>query len=339
VAALGALLASAAVAHAAGPVVISATVDSGAGEHGQLTIVGQNLPPTPVVALGGTVLDVVSASPGQIVASLQNVAGIQDAPGDYLLAISKGNSAYAAFTVTIGAVGQTGPTGPKGDKGDIGDTGPEGLPGTTGLAGPAGPPGLPGLAGLPGATGPTGPQGPAGATGPQGPAGPSGTPGINGANGGPGPVGPTGPAGPPGPQGPAGSGLPPAFQSAPQLEAVMLVQTQGSETTEIVAKLLPAGKYLLLVEASFVNENTGLGQNTNRQVRCHSPSSSSVGLIEDMPGSFQGLTVNHLAIIDLAVQTSVSYRCSVYGLPLLPGFESNVRASARVMAIKVDSIS
>jgi hypothetical protein len=119
----------------------------------------------------------------------------------------------------------------------------------------------------------------------------------------------------------------------------MLLQTQGSETTEIVAKLLPAGKYLLVIEASFVNENTGLGQNTNRQVRCHSPSSGSVGLIEDMPGGFQRLTVNHIALIDLAVPTSVSYRCSVYGLPLLPGFESNVRSSARVMAIKVDSIS
>jgi hypothetical protein len=58
-----------------------------------------------------------------------------------------------------------------------------------------------------------------------------------------------------------------------------------------------------------------------------------------MPGGFQGLTVNHITTIDLPVPTSVSYRCSVYGLPLLPGFESNVRASARVMAIKVDSIS
>ena len=73
------------------PVVTSASVDFTAGANGQLTIVGQFLPTPPVVALGGTVLGTVSASPTKIVASLQNVAGIQNQPGDYLLTISKGS--------------------------------------------------------------------------------------------------------------------------------------------------------------------------------------------------------------------------------------------------------
>jgi len=63
------------VAHAAGrPVVTTARADATAGGFGQVTIVGQNLPVPPVVALGGTELSVVSASATEIVASLQNVA-------------------------------------------------------------------------------------------------------------------------------------------------------------------------------------------------------------------------------------------------------------------------
>jgi len=172
VTALLALLSSGAVAHTAGlPVVTSATVDSTAGGFGQVTIVGQNLPVPPVVALGGTALGVVSASPTQIVASLQNVAGIKDLPGDYLLAISKGSIPYAVFVVTVGAAGPAGPTGPTGAKGDRGDTGPQGLPGATGPAGPTGAAGINGLNGAPGFAGPTGPSGPAGPAGPTGPAG------------------------------------------------------------------------------------------------------------------------------------------------------------------------
>jgi hypothetical protein len=164
--ALLALLSSGAVVHAAGlPLVISARVDSEAGGYGELTIVGQNLPVPPVVALGGTVLGVVSASPTQIVASLQNVAGIHETPRDYLLVISKGAIPYAAFIVTVGAVGPAGPTGPKGEKGDVGDTGPQGLPGATGPAGPSGPAGANGLNGPPGAAGPSGPPGLAGQRG------------------------------------------------------------------------------------------------------------------------------------------------------------------------------
>lgn len=153
VAGLVALL-SGGVAHAAGlPIVISTSVDPAAGDYGQLTIVGQNLLTPPVVTLGSTALGVVSASPTQIVASLQNVAGIEHTPGDYLLVLSRGPLPYAAFTVTIGAVGPAGPVGPKGDKGDAGDTGPQGLPG---------------LNGINGATGPTGPVGPVGPAGPKG---------------------------------------------------------------------------------------------------------------------------------------------------------------------------
>ena len=72
------------VAQATGgiPVVTRASFDFTAGAYGQITIVGQFLPIPPVVALGGTALGVVSASPTQIVASLQNVAGIEDVPGE-----------------------------------------------------------------------------------------------------------------------------------------------------------------------------------------------------------------------------------------------------------------
>ena len=120
------------------PVVISASIDFMAGTNGEITIAGQLLPTPPVVALGGRLLGVVSASPTQIVASLDSMS-IE--PGDYRLAISKGRAVYAVFVVTIGAVG---PTGPMGAKGDTGDVGPQGLPGEPGPTGPSGPPGPPG---------------------------------------------------------------------------------------------------------------------------------------------------------------------------------------------------
>lgn len=137
-----ALLSGLGIAHESGgiPVVTSASIDFTAGSHGQIAISGRHLPTRPTVALGGTRLDVVSASPTQIVASLQNVAGIQDSPGDYLVLISKRDHPSAAFVATIGAVGPAGPAGEPGPKGDKGDTGPQGI----GLPGPAGPPGPPG---------------------------------------------------------------------------------------------------------------------------------------------------------------------------------------------------
>ena len=91
--------------------VTSASVDFTAGTYGQITIVGQSLPTSPVVALDGTVLGTVSSSPTQIVASLQNVAGIQNHPGDYLLTISQGGWVHAVFVATIGAAGPAGPQG------------------------------------------------------------------------------------------------------------------------------------------------------------------------------------------------------------------------------------
>jgi hypothetical protein len=113
------------------PQVISATVDFTVG-YGQITIVGENLPSTPNVKLGGTRLDVLSNSPTEIVASLQAVAGIQNLPGDYQLSISQGNGASNTFVVTIGAAGPEGPRGPKGDKGDTGPAGPAGATGPSG---------------------------------------------------------------------------------------------------------------------------------------------------------------------------------------------------------------
>jgi len=137
------------------PQVVSATVDFAVG-YGQLTIVGESLPSSPDVRLGGTLLDVLSNSPTEIVASLQAVAGIQNLPGDYQLSISQGNGASNAFVVTIGAAGPEGPRGAKGDKGDTGPAGPPGPKGDNGDVGPQGP------QGPPGAQGPAGQQGPPG---------------------------------------------------------------------------------------------------------------------------------------------------------------------------------
>src|SRR6266700_1823306 len=137
------------------PKVLSTTADFTVG-YGQLTIVGENLPSAPNVKLGGTVLDVLSNSSTEIVASLQAVAGIQNLPGDYQLSISQGNGASNAFVVTIGAAGPEGPRGAKGDKGDTGPAGPPGPKGDNGDAGPQGPPGAQG------AQGPAGQQGPPG---------------------------------------------------------------------------------------------------------------------------------------------------------------------------------
>jgi hypothetical protein len=125
------------------PQVLSATVDFTVG-YGQITIAGENLPSTPNVKLGGTLLDVLSSSPSEIVASLQAVAGIQNLPADYQLAISQGNGSSNTFVVTIGAVGPEGLRGPKGDKGDTGPQGTQGAKGDTGATGPAGPAGPPG---------------------------------------------------------------------------------------------------------------------------------------------------------------------------------------------------
>lgn len=127
-------------AHESGgvPVVTSATVDLAAGPHGQITISGHSLPTHPSLALGGTSLGVISASRTQIVASLQNVAGIEDSPGDYLVLISKWGHPSAAFVATVGGVGPAGPAGEPGPKGDKGDTGPEGMIGPRGPTGPAG---------------------------------------------------------------------------------------------------------------------------------------------------------------------------------------------------------
>src|SRR5260221_5479255 len=157
------LLAGGGVANATGvPVVTSASVDFTAGPYGQVTIMGQFLLTPPAVALGGTVLGVVSATSTKVVASLQNVASIRNSPGSYLLVLSKGGLPYAAFVATVGSVaptGRAGPAGPtgllgaKGDKGDTGSTGstgPQGPKGDPGPAGPAGgqrPPWAPGLPG------------------------------------------------------------------------------------------------------------------------------------------------------------------------------------------------
>lgn len=150
--------------------VTQASLDFAANE---ITIIGSHLPRHPSVVLGGTDLgEPLRSSATQIVASLANVAGISNEPGDYLLAVCGPRSVHGralaaeaaptdgeggrggyrhcntTFVVTVGAIGPEGPQGPPGEKGDRGDVGPQGLPG------------------------PQGPQGPQGPIGPRGPAGP-----------------------------------------------------------------------------------------------------------------------------------------------------------------------
>jgi Collagen triple helix repeat (20 copies) len=158
------------------PRVLSAMLVLNAPPSGEITISGQNLPRAPHVALGGTLLTVLSSSDTDIVASLEAVAGIENYPGDYLLVVSPhGRSGpSSAFVVTVGGNGSPGPSGPAGPPGPAGPAGPAGSAGPVGATGPAGPPGPPGPQGPMGLPGPPGPTGPTGATGPAGPPGPPG---------------------------------------------------------------------------------------------------------------------------------------------------------------------
>src|SRR5262245_22726589 len=109
--------------------IVRATVDFGIG---QITINGQNFQtnPNPVVRLNGIVLEVITSGPTKIVASLDNLPGLENHPGDYLLAVSRaGGGGLWFLTVTVGAVGPPGPQGPKGDAGEQGPIGPAGPPG------------------------------------------------------------------------------------------------------------------------------------------------------------------------------------------------------------------
>lgn len=136
-----------------------------------MTIKGQNFPANPVVMFNGIVLQASSTGPTQIMVSLQNVPGLEDMPGDYLLAVSRsvgGNGGFWFLTVTVGAVGPPGAQGPRGDKGDRGQQGPPGAPGPQG---PKGDTGQPGPQGVPGPPGSQGPQGEPGQQGPPGPPG------------------------------------------------------------------------------------------------------------------------------------------------------------------------
>lgn len=134
---LAATVASSGVASAQ---IVNATVDLGADK---ITINGQNFRVNPVVRLNGIILDVISSGPTKIVASLEKLPGLEDHPGDYLLAVSRagGGGGPWLLTVTIGAVGPPGPRGPKGDTGNPGPPGPIGPPGPQGEPGPQGPPG------------------------------------------------------------------------------------------------------------------------------------------------------------------------------------------------------
>jgi collagen triple helix repeat protein len=301
-----------------------------------LLIEGQNLlwnnDSGVMVTLAGTPLVVLpGATETHVLAQLP--PGL--APGTYLLKVSRGSATIqnGAFDLTVGAVGLTGPAGPKGDQGD---TGPDGLPGATG---PAGTNGSDGAAG---AIGPTGPAGAIGPTGPPGATGATGTAGTNGVNGFPGSTGATGPAGPAGPQGPqgeTGSSLPPAFRS-PDGQATLAQTFVQTDATQVVTKLLPAGKYVLHYDVTILNENNYFAQNNSRTVLCgKTPSSSNDGVSGSVPGEFGTLDESFTTTADFAVPTTVGLACWVNENPLPPGVSSQVRAFVRIVAIRVDSIS
>jgi hypothetical protein len=88
-------------------VITSVTVDM-AGEN--LTIRGLNLGGQPRVGLALTELQVLSASPEEIVVALP--PGLE--PGTYLLAVARGHQRHqvATIDITIGATGPEGPPGP-----------------------------------------------------------------------------------------------------------------------------------------------------------------------------------------------------------------------------------
>ncbi len=144
---------------------------------GFITIQGVNLSygGDPVVTLGDVQLSVNYADGELIIADLP--ASITD--GDYLLAISTGNSQNQQDEYDL-SVGATGPVG------DQGDEGPQGETGDTGPVGPAGPQGERGIKGDMGPIGPEGPDGPRGFSGPAGPVGPAGPDGPEGPQGEPG---------------------------------------------------------------------------------------------------------------------------------------------------------
>lgn len=91
--------------------------------------------------------------------------------------------------------------------------------------------------GTQGPVGPRGPQGPQGIQGPQGPAGPQGPPGLQGP---PGPTGPTGPSGP-------------AGVSAATFAFTTSSVNLQPEFTQIVAKALPAGNWVVVATAEVTS--------------------------------------------------------------------------------------
>jgi hypothetical protein len=106
------------------PVITSVAVDFTAKS---IIIGGANFTSrsVPIVTLGSYVLQVISATATQIVASMP-AAVLQ---GDYLLKVSvvsgsPANTAFCTYALTIGSIGPPGPKGDKGDTGAKGDTGP-----------------------------------------------------------------------------------------------------------------------------------------------------------------------------------------------------------------------
>jgi hypothetical protein len=324
------VLATTALAHGESPQLVVQRAEADLAAE-TLLVEGQNLlsrqDSEVSLTLAGMPLAILSATDVQVLAQLPT--GL--APGTYLLKVSRGSGSVRndVFDVTVGAVGPEGPLGPEGPRG------PEGRRGEPGPQGPTGPNGLNGAAGPTGATGPNGAVGATGGQGLQGPAGPTGPAGANGAGG------PAGPTGPQGPQGqPGGSSLPPAFRS-PEGQAT-LVQTlvQSTPWTQVVTKLLPAGKYVLTYDFTILNENDYFAQNNSRTVICgKTPSSQNDGISGLVPGSFGTLIHTFTTTADFSVPTSVGLECKVNENALPTGVSSQVRAFVRIIAIRVDSIS
>ena len=148
--------------------------------------------------------------------------------------------------------GSPGAPGSQGAKGDTGAAGPQGLKGDTGA------PGADGVNGAKGDKGDTGSAGPAGADGAMGPAGTAGAKGDKGDKGDNGDDGADGATGGAGPQGPAGI-LSPLTDS---LATPMAIATIGGpintgNTNLDTGLTLPAGKYVVTVDAAFESNQAG----------------------------------------------------------------------------------
>jgi hypothetical protein len=136
-----------------------------------------------------------------------------------------------------------------------------GKPGAVGLSGKDGGQGLTGDTGAKGDTGATGPKGDTGAPGSNGVDGAKGDKGATGNDGAQGPIGPVGPAGPTGAAGAAGKDgvVAPLSASLATPKAIANIggPINAGYTDLNTSKTLPAGTYIVTVDAAFESATAG----------------------------------------------------------------------------------